>query len=155
MGILNESMEAPDFSLPGSDGNTHKLSDYIGRNVVLFFYPKDNTPGWTKEAVSFKEHLKTLDELNTIVLGISKDNLNSHEKFINKHELNYILLSDVDKVVCELYNVLKEKTMFGKKSIGIERSTFIINKDGNIAKIFRKVKVDGHVESVVDFISNM
>ncbi|GAA0124034.1 MAG: thioredoxin-dependent thiol peroxidase [Clostridium argentinense] len=155
METLKENTKAPDFSLPGSDGKTHKLSDYIGKNVVLYFYPKDNTPGCTKEALAFKEHLKDLDNLNTVVLGISKDNLTSHEKFINKHELNYILLSDVDKVVCELYNVLKEKTMFGKKSIGIERSTFIINKDGNIAKIFRKVKVDGHIESVIDFISNM
>lgn len=155
MEILKENMKAPDFSLPGSDGKTHRLSDYIGKNVVLYFYPKDNTPGCTKEALSFKEHLNTLKDLNTVVLGISKDNLNSHEKFITKHELNYILLSDEEKVVCELYNVLKEKTIFGKKSIGIERSTFIINKDGNISKIFRKVKVDGHVESVIDFISNM
>lgn len=146
-------MKAPNFTLPGSDGKSHTLSDYIGKNIVLFFYPKDNTPGWTKEAVSFKESLNTLEELNTIVFGISKDSLKSHDKFIEKHELNYILLSDEEKVVCSLYDVLKEKNMYGKKTIGIERSTFIIDSEGCLVKEFRKVKVDGHVEEVLKYIN--
>lgn len=152
METLQEGIKAPDFSLPGSDGNTHMLSNYIGKNVVIFFYPKDNTPGWTKEAISFKDSLKTLEELNVIVFGISKDSLKSHDKFIEKHDLNYILLSDEEKVVCSLYDVLKEKNMYGKKSIGIERSTFIIDSKGILAKEFRKVKVDGHVDSVIAYI---
>lgn len=152
METLQEGIKAPDFSLPGSDGNNHMLSNYIGKNVVIFFYPKDNTPGWTKEAISFKDSLKTLEELNTIVFGISKDSLKSHDKFIEKHDLNYILLSDEEKVVCSLYDVLKEKNMYGKKSIGIERSTFIIDSKGNLVKEFRKVKVDGHLDSVIAYI---
>lgn len=146
-------MKAPNFTLPGSDGKSHTLSDYIGKNIVLFFYPKDSTPGWTKEAISFKESLNTLEELNTIVFGISKDSLKSHDKFIEKHELNYILLSDEEKVVCSLYDVLKEKNMYGKKTIGIERSTFIIDSEGCLVKEFRKVKVDGHVEEVLKYIN--
>ncbi len=152
METLQEGIKAPDFSLPGSDGNTHMLSNYIGKNVVIFFYPKDNTPGWTKEAISFKDSLKTLEELNVIVFGISKDSLKSHDKFIEKHDLNYILLSDEEKIVCSLYDVLKEKNMYGKKSIGIERSTFIIDSKGILVKEFRKVKVDGHVDSVIAYI---
>lgn len=149
---IEDGLKAPDFTLPGSDGNTYALSSFIGKNIVLFFYPKDNTPGWTKEALSFKDNLKTLEELNTIIFGISKDSINSHNKFIEKQSLNYILLSDEDKVVCSLYDVLKEKNMYGKKSIGIERSTFIIDKNGIVHKSFRKVKVDGHVDEVVSYI---
>jgi peroxiredoxin Q/BCP len=103
--------------------------------------------------LSFKDNLTTLEELDTIIFGISKDSINSHNKFIEKQDLNYILLSDEDKVVCSLYDVLKEKNMYGKKTIGIERSTFIIDKYGNLSKIFRKVKVDGHVEEVINHIS--
>ncbi len=149
---MEEGLKAPDFTLPGSDGNTYTLSSFIGKNIVLFFYPKDNTPGWTKEALSFKDNLKTLEELNTIIFGISKDSINSHNKFIEKQNLNYILLSDEDKVVCSLYDVLKEKNMYGKKSIGIERSTFLIDKNGIVRKSFRKVKVDGHVDEVISYI---
>jgi peroxiredoxin Q/BCP len=149
---IEDGLKAPDFTLPGSDGNTYTLSSFIGKNIVLFFYPKDNTPGWTKEALSFKDNLKTLEELNTIIFGISKDSINSHNKFIEKQNLNYILLSDEDKVVCSLYDVLKEKNMYGKKSIGIERSTFIIDKNGIVRKSFRKVKVDGHVDEVISYI---
>jgi len=102
--------------------------------------------------LSFKDNLKTLEELNTIIFGISKDSINSHNKFIEKQNLNYILLSDEDKVVCSLYDVLKEKNMYGKKSIGIERSTFLIDKNGIVRKSFRKVKVDGHVDEVISYI---
>lgn len=141
---------APDFSLSGSDGKTHKLSDYRGKKVILYFYPKDNTPGCTTEACDFRDNITTINDLNAVVLGISKDNLNSHNKFIEKFNLPFVLLSDEDKVVCELYDVIKEKNMYGRKTLGIERSTFIIDDNGNLMKEFRKVKVKGHIEEVLE-----
>ena len=106
---------APDFSLAGSDGKNHKLSDYRGKKVILYFYPKDNTPGCTTEACDFRDNINTINDLNAVVLGISKDNLNSHNKFIEKFNLPFVLLSDEDKTVCGLYDVIKEKNMYGKK----------------------------------------
>ena len=141
---------APDFTLMGSDGKEHKLSDYKGKRVILYFYPKDNTPGCTTEACDFRDNINKINDLNAVVVGISKDNLNSHNKFIDKFNLPFILLSDEDKVVCELYNVIKEKNMYGKKVLGIERSTFIIDEEGNLIKEFRKVKVKGHIEEVLE-----
>ncbi|MBS5951983.1 MAG: thioredoxin-dependent thiol peroxidase [Clostridium sp.] len=141
---------APDFSLAGSDGKTHKLSDYKGKKVILYFYPKDNTPGCTTEACDFRDNITTINDLNAVVLGISKDNLNSHNKFIEKFNLPFVLLSDEDKVVCELYDVIKEKNMYGRKTLGIERSTFIIDDNGKLMKEFRKVKVKGHIEEVLE-----
>ncbi|GAA0823106.1 thioredoxin-dependent thiol peroxidase [Clostridium tertium] len=141
---------APDFTLMGSDGKEHKLSDYIGKKVILYFYPKDNTPGCTTEACDFRDNIDKITNQNAIVLGISKDNLNSHNKFIEKFNLPFILLSDEDKIVCELYDVIKEKNMYGKKVLGIERSTFIINEEGYLIKEFRKVKVKGHIDAVLE-----
>lgn len=146
--------QAPEFILPGSDEKEHSLKDYLGKNIVLYFYPKDNTPGCTTEALDFKSHIHEFSKLNTVVLGISKDSVNSHCKFIDKHQLNFILLADEEKQVCSLYDVLKEKNMYGKKTIGIERSTFIINKEGYIVNEYRKVKVAGHVETVLEFIKD-
>ena len=143
---------APNFELQGSDEKTHSLKDFLGKNIVLYFYPKDNTPGCTTEALDFKLNIDKFNELNTVILGISKDSIKSHCKFIDKHDLNFLLLSDEEKTVCALYDVLKEKNMYGKKTIGIERSTFIINKDGYIVNEYRKVKVPGHVEAVLEFI---
>lgn len=141
---------APDFTLMGSDGKEHKLSEYRGKKVILYFYPKDNTPGCTTEACDFRDNINKINNLNAIVLGISKDNLNSHNKFIEKFNLPFTLLSDEEKVVCELYDVIKEKNMYGKKVLGIERSTFIINEEGILIKEFRKVKVKGHIEEVLN-----
>lgn len=141
---------APDFTLMGSDGKKHKLSDYIGKKVILYFYPKDNTPGCTTEACDFRDNIDKITNQNAIVVGISKDNLNSHNKFIEKFNLPFILLSDEDKIVCELYDVIKEKNMYGKKVLGIERSTFIINEEGYLIKEFRKVKVKGHIDAVLE-----
>ena len=141
---------APDFTLMGSDGKEHKLSDYIGKKVILYFYPKDNTPGCTTEACDFSDNIDRITNQNAIVVGISKDNLNSHNKFIEKFNLPFILLSDEDKIVCELYDVIKEKNMYGKKVLGIERSTFIINEEGYLIKEFRKVKVKGHIDAVLE-----
>lgn len=143
---------APDFNLIGSDGKEHKLSDYLGKKVILYFYPKDNTPGCTNEACNFRDNIKTINDLNTIVIGISKDSLNSHNKFIEKFNLPFILLSDEEKIVCELYNVIKEKNMYGKRVLGIERSTFIIDENGILVKEFRKVKVKDHIKEVLDEI---
>lgn len=140
---------APDFALMGSDGKEHKLRDYRGKKVILYFYPKDNTPGCTTEACDFRDNINQIDTLNAVVLGVSKDNLNSHNKFIEKFNLPFVLLSDEEKVVCELYDVIKEKNMYGKKVLGIERSTFIIDENGKLIKEFRKVKVKGHIEEVL------
>ncbi|SHJ80820.1 peroxiredoxin Q/BCP [Clostridium amylolyticum] len=147
-----EGQIAPDFTLSGSDGKEHSLKDYRGKKVILYFYPKDNTPGCTNEAIAFKENTENLSGLNAVVLGVSRDSLASHEKFINKFGLPFVLLSDAESQVCELYGVLKEKNMFGKKSIGIERSTFVIDEEGKVIKEFRKVKVDGHINEVLEAV---
>ncbi|EKQ57907.1 MULTISPECIES: peroxiredoxin [unclassified Clostridium] len=146
--ILKEGMKAPDFTLIGSDKLEHKLSDYLNKKVIIYFYPKDNTPGCSQEAQDFKNSIEDFNKQNTIILGISRDSLSAHDKFIAKYDLPFILLSDEGEEVCNLYGVLKEKTMFGKKSVGIERSTFIIDENGVITRIYRKVKVPGHVETL-------
>ena len=150
-----EGIQAPDFTLPGSDGKDHSLKDYRGKKVILYFYPKDNTPGCTREAVAFKENNDALKESNAIILGISRDSVACHNRFIDKFELPFVLLSDENSKACELYGVLKEKNMFGKKSIGIERSTFIINEEGTIIKEYRKVKVDPHVGEIMEFLKGI
>lgn len=146
--ILEEGMKAPDFTLMGSDGKEHRLSDYLGKKVVLYFYPKDNTPGCSTQAQAFRDHFEHFTNENTVILGISRDSLTSHEKFIAKYELPFVLLSDQDEVVCKLYNVLKEKNMFGRMVFGIERSTFVIDEAGVLTKIYRKVKVAGHIDNI-------
>lgn len=140
----------PDFSLIGSDNNLHNLSDYRGKKVILYFYPRDNTPGCTTESCDFRDNHKQITNSNTIILGISKDSLASHNKFITKFELPFILLSDEEKVVCNLFDVIKEKNMYGKKLFGIERSTFLIDENGILIKEYRKVKVKGHVDSILE-----
>lgn len=140
---------APDFTLMGSDGKEHKLSDFRGKKIILYFYPKDNTPGCTTEACDFRDNISPITDLNAIVIGISKDNLASHNRFIDKFNLPFLLLSDEDKAVCGLYDVIKEKNMYGKKVLGIERSTFIIDEEGILIKEYRKVKVKGHVEEIL------
>ncbi|MEG1001841.1 MAG: peroxiredoxin [Clostridium sp.] len=147
--VLEKGMMAPDFTLTGSDNKEHKLSDYRGKKVILYFYPKDNTPGCSLEAQDFKRYNEKFLDDNTVILGVSRDSLKAHDKFITKYDLPFVLLSDENEEVCKLYNVLKEKNMFGKKVFGIERSTFVIDKDGKIEDIYRKVKVKGHVESLL------
>lgn len=141
---------APDFKLMGSDGKEHSLSDYKGKNIVLYFYPKDNTAGCTTEACDFRDNIQSFHDLNAIILGVSRDSLASHDKFITKLSLPFVLLSDPDETVCKLYDVIKEKNMYGKKYIGVERSTFLINKEGILIEEFRKVRVKGHIEKVLD-----
>lgn len=147
--LIKEGLKAPDFTLIGSDRKEHRLSDYLNKNVILYFYPRDNTPGCSREAQDFKEAIENFTNNNTIIIGISRDSLKSHDKFIEKYQLPFILLSDENEIVCNLYGVLKEKTMFGKKCFGIERSTFLIDENGIIKKIYRKVKVAGHIEDLI------
>lgn len=151
MATVEEGKAAPAITLPAQNGEKVSLKDYKGeKQVVLFFYPRDNTPGCTAEACSFKENITKIKRKGAVVLGVSRDSIKSHIKFSDKFELPFPLLSDEKEVICNKYGVMKEKNMYGKKVMGIERSTFIIGKDGKIKKIFRKVKVDGHTEEVLE-----
>ncbi len=149
---LETGSKAPDFSLKDQDGKTVHMADFKGKNVVLYFYPKDDTPGCTKEACSFRDNEKRLKDAGIVVLGVSLDEAESHQKFIKKYNLNFTLLCDEDAKVSRLYGVYKRKSMFAKLFWGIERSTFVIGPDGNLKKIFRKVKVDGHTEAVLEAV---
>lgn len=146
--------KAPDFTLENQDGKNVSLSDYKGSNIVLYFYPKDMTPGCTTQACDFKEHHDSFKNNNTVIIGVSPDPIEKHQKFIEKHGLPFELLADTDHKVAEAYDVWKLKKMFGKEFYGNERSTFIIDKEGNLVKEYRKVKVKGHVEEAIDYISN-
>ncbi|MCX7717442.1 MAG: thioredoxin-dependent thiol peroxidase [Candidatus Sumerlaeaceae bacterium] len=141
---------APAFSLEASNGKTLKLADLAGKWVVLYFYPKDDTPGCTREACSFRDNYKRLEALGAVVLGVSGDDLKSHDKFIHKYDLPFLLLSDPDHAVATKYGVWKEKNMYGRKVMGIERSTFLIDPEGRIVRVWRKVKVEGHVDEILD-----
>lgn len=140
---------APDFTLPASTGKDVKLSSLKGKQVVLYFYPRDDTSGCTIEACGFRDSMPRFDSLDAVVLGVSTDPLDSHEKFIKKYGLNFALLSDEDRVVHRLYGTWKEKTLYGKKFWGTERSTFVIGGDGKIKRIFRKVSPQGHEVEVL------
>jgi len=146
---IAEGMEAPDFELKDQKGNVISLKNFRGKKVVLYFYPKDDTPGCTKEACSFRDNMDKIIEKGAIVIGISNDDLKNHEKFSKKYNLNFSLLSDVDRRVSIKYGVYKKKNLYGKIVWGIERSTFIIDEQGKIKKIFRKVNVEGHVDEVL------
>jgi len=142
-------MKAKDFILPGSHGKDVALKDFIGKNVILYFYPKDNTPGCTTEACSFRDSIAEFEENDTVILGVSKDSLKKHNSFIEKYELPFLLLSDENAGVCEDYGVWQLKKMMGKEYMGIVRSTFLIDKKGEIVKEWRGVKVDGHIQEVL------
>ncbi|OIO18790.1 MAG: thioredoxin-dependent thiol peroxidase [Candidatus Magasanikbacteria bacterium CG_4_9_14_0_2_um_filter_41_10] len=142
-------MKAPTFSLPDQDGNTHSLTDYAGKKVLLYFYPKDDTPGCTTEACNFRDRLNELKDHGVQVLGVSKDSVASHKKFAEKFHLNFPLLADEDGTVVEAYGVWKEKSMFGKTYMGISRKSFLIDEEGNIVKHYENVKPEEHVEEVL------
>lgn len=145
-------MLAPEFSLEANNGETVKLSDFRGKNVILYFYPKDMTPGCTTEACDFRDHYENFQSQNTVILGISPDPASRHVKFVEKYDLPFLLLADPEHQAAEAYDVWKLKKNFGKEYMGIERSTFVIDKEGKIAKEWRKVKVKGHVEEALEYI---
>jgi peroxiredoxin Q/BCP len=142
----------PDFTATITGDKTVKLSDYRGKNVVLYFYPKDNTPGCTLESQDFRDNYKKFESLNTVILGVSRDSVKSHDGFKCKQALPFDLISDSDETLCQLFDVLKMKNMYGKQVIGIERSTFLINAEGVLIHEWRKVKVDGHCLDVLEKI---
>jgi len=146
--MVAEHTLAPDFSLPADDGTTVSLKSLRGKAVVLYFYPKDDTPGCTTESCEFRDSFPRFGKQNAVILGISPDSVESHVKFKNKYQLPFTLLADEDHAVAEAYGVWKEKSMYGKKFMGIERTTFLIDAHGKIAKIFHKVKPAGHAAEV-------
>lgn len=141
---------APDFTLATDGGKSVTLSKLKGKKVILYFYPKDDTPGCTTEACTFRDNLPDFTKVKATIIGISKDSAESHDKFKTKHKLNFPLASDIDGKVCEAYGVWVEKKNYGKTYMGIERSTFLIDEKGIIRQIWRKVRVDGHVEKVLE-----
>ncbi len=150
--MINVNEKAPDFLLKAGDGKEYSLSDFKGKKIVLYFYPKDSTAGCTKQALGFAEYNNVFCNNNTIIIGINKDSIASHAKFAEKYSLPFILLSDPDKSVIEKYGVWQEKKMCGKLSMGIVRTTYIINEDGMVEKVFEKVKADGHVLEVMNYL---
>ena len=153
--MIEINCAVPDFTLMGSDNQEHKLSQYRGKKVILYFYPRDNTPGCSTEACNFRDSNDVFINKNAIIIGISRDSLKSHTKFIEKFNLPFILLSDEKEEVCNLFNVIKEKNMYGKKVFGIERSTFIINEEGILIKEYRKVKVKEHVNTILEDLNSL
>ncbi len=144
---------APDFTLPSTSGENISLRQYKGKKtVVLYFYPKDETPGCTREACDFRDQSAEFEKHNVVVLGISNDSLESHQHFREKHKLPFPLLSDEDTTVSKMFGVYKLKNLYGKKYMGIERTTFVIDRTGRIAQIYSKVKVEGHIKDVLGFV---
>lgn len=152
---VEEGKLAPDFTLQDQDGKDVTLSDYKGKNIVLYFYPRDMTPGCTTQACDFRDNLSSFSDENTVILGVSPDPIEKHQQFIEKHDLPFTLLADVENEVSELYGVWKLKNMFGKEFYGVERSTFIIDEEGIVKKADRKVRVKGHVDETLKYIKEL
>lgn len=152
---VEEGETAPDFTLSSDDGGTVKLSDLRGKPVVLYFYPKDDTPGCTKEACAFRDRTQELKAAGAVVLGVSPDDVASHGEFRDKYSLNFPLLADTDHQVAERYGAWREKNMYGKVSLGIQRSTFVIDREGVVRKAWKKVSVDGHDEQVLAALKSL
>jgi thioredoxin-dependent peroxiredoxin len=153
--MIDKGSKAPGFTLNDQDGNAVSLDQFRGKNVVLYFYPKDDTPGCTKEACNFRDELPRFKNLNAEIIGISTDSVTSHKKFAGKYDLPFTLLSDENKDIVEKYGVWKEKNMYGRKKMGTERTTFVIDKDGVVRDIFRKVKVDNHNNEIEEALRNL
>lgn len=150
--MLEPGMKAPDFTLTDKDGNTIRLSDFAGKQVVLYFYPKDNTPGCTRQACAFAASYEDFKERDIIVIGISKDSVASHRKFAEKYQLPFILLSDPDLQAIQDYGVWQEKKLYGKVSMGVVRTTFVIDSYGNIEKVMPKVKPDTNASEILQYL---
>lgn len=152
MAVPTSGTAAPDFELPASNGQTIRLKDLKGQNVVVYFYPKDDTPGCTVEACAFRDSHKDFRKYNTMVLGVSPDSVKSHDKFITKFNLPFPLLADESKKMAQDYGVWVEKSMYGKKYMGVARTTFVIDAKGKIARVFEKVKPEGHDKEVLEVL---
>ncbi len=152
---IEEGRLAPDFTLPDENGDKVKLKDLRGKSVVLYFYPRDDTPGCTREACAFRDRQAELARLGARVLGVSTDGVASHVKFRDKYKLNFTLLADVDHKLAETYGAWREKNMYGKKSWGVQRSTFLIDAHGKVHKVWKRVSVDGHDSQVIDALREM
>lgn len=150
--MLEVGTKAPDFTLQDQNGNTHTLSEYMGKNVILYFYPRDNTPGCTKQACGFAELYPHFTEKNAVVLGVSKDTVLSHKKFEERYSLPFTLLSDSELTVIKTYDVWKEKNMYGKKSMGVVRTTYLIDENGIIKKALGKVKAADNPQQMLDLL---
>ncbi len=148
--MLDIGSKAPNFTLKNANNETIKLEEFKGKNVIVYFYPKDLTPGCTKQAIAFTEHEDEFSKRDTVIIGISPDSTASHEKFIKKHNLNLILLADEEKQAIESYGVWKEKKMYGRTFMGVERSTFLVDRTGTVQAIWRKVKVAKHINEVLE-----
>ena len=154
MKIVEIGKKISNFKAKSTNENEFNLKDFQDGFIVLYFYPKDNTPGCTQEGIDFSNNYRKFKNLNTEIIGISKDDIKSHENFKKKYKYKFDLISDEDEKICKMFDVIKEKNMYGKKYMGIERSTFIIDKKGKLLKEWRKVKVKGHVEEVLKFIKD-
>ena len=155
MSKVQVGKKVPDFRALLDNEETFKLSENKGKNLVFYFYPKDNTPGCTKEGEDFRDNYSVIKKLNTEVIGVSKDSVATHQKFIKKFNFPFNLISDENEKVCNLFNVIKEKNMYGRKYMGIERSTFLIDTNGKLLKEWRKVRVKGHVDDVIESIKEI
>jgi thioredoxin-dependent peroxiredoxin len=155
MSKVSIGKKVPQFTLPATGDQTIKLSELKGKNIVLYFYPKDSTPGCTLEGQDFRDNIRKFSSRNTRILGVSRDSLASHEKFKDKQKFSFDLISDEDEKLCNLFDVIKEKNMYGKKHMGIERSTFLIDEKGVLKNEWRKVKVKGHVDEVLEAVKNL
>lgn len=152
---LQKGDQAPAFDLPSSDGNNISLKPLKGKYAVIYFYPKDNTPGCTIEACGFRDGNKEIEKLNAVIVGVSPDSVASHNRFIEKFNLPFVLVSDEDKQMCQDYGVWIKKNKFGRKYMGVDRKTFIVGKNGKILKIFEKVKPAEHTAEVIDFLKSL
>ena len=151
--MLEVGTKAPEFTLPDKDGNPVSLTDFAGKKVVLYFYPKDNTPGCTRQACAFAGAYEEFEKINVVVIGVSKDSAASHQKFAEKHGLPFILLSDPELTAIQAYGVWQEKKLYGKVSMGVVRSTFVINENGMIEKIMPKVKPDTNAAEILSYLN--
>ena len=152
--MLEKGIKAPDFTLPDKNGNLISLSDFLGKKIVLYFYPKDNTPGCTKQACAFAANFEKFKEIDAVVIGISKDSIASHVKFATKYDLPFILLSDTELVAIQGYDVWKEKKLYGKISMGVVRTTYIIDERGIIEHVMPKVKPDTNAAEILEYLAN-
>lgn len=148
-------IQLPSETLPASGSGEINLAELTGQPLVVYFYPRDNTPGCTREGQDFRDHHEKFDKLGCRIVGVSRDTLSSHEKFAAKHEFPFPLVADQDEILCRHFDVIKEKNMYGRKVMGIERSTFLFDADGNLVNEWRKVKVPGHVEEVLEAVREL